>query len=837
MNHSNLRIGILIFFFTSVTIVFSQWWVELYDYYLVKPFFSKVTRSTLNDVIFGLSALVYVLYSIRKIKSRYQPNKMGTLFLIFISTTILALRVKEDFWSFTSVNQLSYIKYVDFVFVPCLINIFAWVRLTFLRTKAPTSSNSFGFELDEPKIENDSLDRESYASAIARKILDTKSSQAFAIGVVGEWGSGKTTFLNLIKKSIPKTKETILIDFNPWSINPDNSLINAFFQKLSNTLHPYGSELSADILRYGNKLNAEHSNSYFNGVFNLLELINKDPSELYQSINKRIIALEKKLIIFVDDIDRLDKEEIIETIRLIRNTGSFSNTCFIAAYDKTYILNAITQINGSNVEFFLEKIFQLEIPLPKYYVGVLREILSEKLKKHIDPLDWEEIEEIIGVEGSVKNTDSFIYDLISNPRDISRFVNTFMLSYSLLRGEVLIEDLFKIELLKTKFPLLYDMIYERANDFFEDDGSIYEGDGIWKLRKGGITDQVSALGIEIKEYHKKYNIPEDMVAYVIKGVEEIFSSKRFSADVNIHLSISKPKHFYKYFHLRLLKSSISETEFKESLNKPYPDLKNKVDGWLKEDKVIQLVTRLAEVREIDTKETFEKIIQIIFHIGSSSKTGYIFSYQKLVNLLYDDNANGPSKKFYENNKSKYKDFLLNVFDSALPPYTSEIQFIEYLLENKTKFVLSPERLLELNVNYLKKYLELQGTIDRQAWWILNGCIKVEHVRIKEKSSTYQVIKTLDSAAILMFKQHVKKVNGSGFFDWLINPTLRNGKYKFDQEFVKKVFNTTDEFELFIGELQPTPELVEFNEFYNILKANFFDPIEYEFQCINVKERT
>jgi len=60
---------------------------------------------------------------------------------------------------------------------------------------------------------------------------------------------------------------------------------------------------------------------------------------LYDDINEIIEKIDRKLFVFVDDIDRLNKAEILETLRILRNIAGFKNVIFICGFDRDYVIN------------------------------------------------------------------------------------------------------------------------------------------------------------------------------------------------------------------------------------------------------------------------------------------------------------------------------------------------------------------------------------------------------------------------------------------------------------------------------------------------------------------
>lgn len=65
-------------------------------------------------------------------------------------------------------------------------------------------------------------------------------------------------------------------------------------------------------------------------------------------------------------MDRLYSNEVIEVLRLVRNTANFTNTIYLLAYEKSYIQKAIKEeLHVDNRIPFMDKIVQMEVPLPK----------------------------------------------------------------------------------------------------------------------------------------------------------------------------------------------------------------------------------------------------------------------------------------------------------------------------------------------------------------------------------------------------------------------------------------------------------------------------------------
>lgn len=66
----------------------------------------------------------------------------------------------------------------------------------------------------------------------------------------------------------------------------------------------------------------------------------------------------------------------MEVLSLIRNSANFSNTIFIVAYDRNYLVSALEKVNNYHPHAYLEKIFQLELPLPQFERDIIVSVLQ-----------------------------------------------------------------------------------------------------------------------------------------------------------------------------------------------------------------------------------------------------------------------------------------------------------------------------------------------------------------------------------------------------------------------------------------------------------------------------
>ncbi|HJT21401.1 MAG TPA: P-loop NTPase fold protein [Nitrospira sp.] len=102
------------------------------------------------------------------------------------------------------------------------------------------------------RVEDDAIGRVYSARSFARQVLDLDASSGIVVGVLGAWGSGKTSFINLARPEF-KHAGVEVIDFNPWMFSGVEQLMEHFFAEMSAQLkvRPGLDQVGKSIEEYG----------------------------------------------------------------------------------------------------------------------------------------------------------------------------------------------------------------------------------------------------------------------------------------------------------------------------------------------------------------------------------------------------------------------------------------------------------------------------------------------------------------------------------------------------------------------------------------------------------
>ena len=296
-----------------------------------------------------------------------------------------------------------------------------------------------------------------YADEIINRVLATNiKGQSYAIGVTGEWGVGKTTFLDELEKKIGKRAE--VVKFNPWMCSTPEQVTHDFFASLRHQLSEKYSTLSRSIREYAkyvSSLSLEPSTA----IKVDLSLPNNKESlfERKRILSEKFSRLPLPVVVVIDDVDRLEREEVFEVLRLIRNTADLSNMIYLVAYDKEYVTSVLKDKEIKDATAYLEKIFQVEVHLPKVEDQLLWNLLYKDIAEQLSSVFADKLFELLKSDEK-----ELVLTILDNYRRVKRFARIYSLAISYLRkqvpGEVKQMDVFWLELLQVYDKKTYDVL-------------------------------------------------------------------------------------------------------------------------------------------------------------------------------------------------------------------------------------------------------------------------------------------------------------------------------------------------------------------------------------------
>lgn len=556
---------------------------------------------------------------------------------------------------------------------------------------------------------------------------DSERNESLTIGITGEWGSGKTSLLNLIDNLLNKEnnkKDIEIIRFNPWIYSSHNQLMEQFFDEIvSSFSNIEDNTLKNNLKKYLFKLNkhdlaksiATTGISMINsdmGKFTeqILKLDSEETNlfHIKEEINKQLSL--RKVICIIDDIDRLTHGEINEMFKLIKNVADFNNMVYLIAFDKQIVSKALNQ-NYGNGEKYLEKIINIPLNIPLITKEEIKEILIKNLKKISEKYDLiidHRLNTFIDFEGY-----GIIY-FFKNMRDIKRFINIIEFNIELIKEEINFTDFIVITAIQLFKPDTYEKIkYEKY----------LLVDYIYSI--SDYSNHPEFIALEKEEFKQIVNDDKN-TEFILK---ELFTKMSFIDKPNHqfqnfsqydkNLMICHPNNFKSYFKLNNIVKKITEHEINiiieliNSENKKSTKKQFKI--LLKEDNINLFFEKLTN--RISKIKKHEFLLNMLFEMDEISRDS-ILSYGHVKELcleLLRQINNGERfnilKKEYQksNNIIFLYEFINKIEKNNYIPYKyddekllseTEINKLKNMIKTKYKEELIKNELQYYNLNLL-----------------------------------------------------------------------------------------------------------------------------------------
>ena len=469
---------------------------------------------------------------------------------------------------------IRHVDYIELIGLGLLLLIIVYLGhlLTHLysKRKKSTTQKELGFIIKTPKDKMLYLGWDNYLESLCERITNTDlSEESFAVGVTGEWGSGKTTFIDSVKSELKNSNKFYVIEFNPWNSQNPDQIISDFFNTLIDNLKQYYSGLGTPINQYVDILTHFDNNNWVSKIGKFW--ISK-PSLGLESLKKKveecIVNLNKPVAIFIDDMDRLEKEETFEVLRLIRNTAQFKNIVYIVAYDRKHIEEMLHEKGIISSPKYIDKIFPLEIVLPKYETDIIPELLVKILKELLPQDILEDCTTLLNFINTYKydNDDLLISKVLKNFRDVNRFSNNFVLSLNTIKNnrsfnDFNLIDLLIVELIYYAYPIFYKLMKDEPNKIFLTHTIIQKKISIYKLSDN--NDYPYQLFKSKMDKLEVDNLFVDETLHMLLII--MFSNPKDNELNHIYLK----KHYLQYFAFRLAPGQISDNEFNKLIKNKY----------------------------------------------------------------------------------------------------------------------------------------------------------------------------------------------------------------------------------------------------------------------------
>jgi len=553
-----------------------------------------------------------------------------------------------------------------------LQNITKW----FKQSPPPLSQ---GLPTDAPilKAEQDILGRTEFANELAEVIASQRTPESLVLALRGDWGSGKSSLKNLIVGVLQARfqKQVKILDFNPWQWGSDETISRAFFEEIAAALGQVDHSLRGRLRAYKFREYAKRLTSLSgtlklvgektpsaigwlggiglltagagmvlpslpttkisaallmgSGIIAILAKIitalgsEKDegkPLELVRAdLENQLRTLPRNLLVVIDDIDRLEPEQIRLILRLVKSNANLPRITYLLLFQRSIVEEALKPLSNQDGRRYLEKIVQASFDVPSVEGARVEAAVFNGLDKLLS-------NELTAQNGYDSNRWGNIWHgglrkLFRNLRDVQRFLGALNVHLNLHRGrrflEINLVDFIAIEALRNFEPDVFSTISHAKGLLAEEiDSSETTRESILL-----ITESLEGKRREAVDFVLGQLFP--MFGWALGGS---FYSSEWSSKWLRERRICSKRHFDRYFMLRLPDGEISDSEFRDFLEINDKTKIAKVFEHFNQRGMLPiLLARMDEIKTDLPVENIDALLPSLIDIGDSYDNSAGFS--------------------------------------------------------------------------------------------------------------------------------------------------------------------------------------------------------------------
>jgi KAP-like P-loop domain-containing protein len=412
------------------------------------PFFIKALKSWIFGVVSGLVvwwAISFFFFFTQNSPLLFQQLKYAVFAAVFLTLVSIALRIRAVQASSRIPTSVSF-------------------ALPTRGTKATQEDNLSKLDPDSPIEEwnQDVLERSALVESLATTVIVSKAP---VVAIQGPFGDGKSSVLNLLKRTLEP--HAIVISFSTWLPGSEQTLAIDMFNDVATECKKryYLPQLRRRLLKYAKTVCG--TVSFLKEIPELLPSISQ--REEIEEIGKALSRVPRRIVVLLDEMDRLEKDELQVLLKILRGVAFFPNLSYVCAFDRTEIEKKLFGKQNAESREYCEKFFPVSFAVPKPDAALLFRVLQSRLAAVFDDLNWfqTDAEKKQFTEKLQQVWDETLVQLCTNLRKIAFVVNDVSVAARRLVREVNAVDVVVIETLRRFFPGIYEVVWRNQLQFIE----------------------------------------------------------------------------------------------------------------------------------------------------------------------------------------------------------------------------------------------------------------------------------------------------------------------------------------------------------------------------------
>lgn len=348
-----------------------------------------------------------------------------------------------------------------------------------------------GLRIDRPlqagnALDADALGRRSFASRVTAVLERVSPEAGLVVSVEGAWGCGKTSLLAMVEELLDSTSENqraVVVHFNPWLIGDRDALLRQFLASIAKAVKltdhaKEGKRVAKELKTYAKAFDvlklipgaepwASIVKSVVESVGDASEAVfdhkTPDIEARKQDLERALRKFPRRIVVLIDDLDRLYPAEVYEMVRIIKAVGDLPNVGYVLAWDEKFVSAALENLNVPYAAAYLDKVVQVRLPVPPLSFAQRVTQMNQGLARLSD-----EARERYFPNGDDRHGLVFhhgLSELMEHPRDVVRLFDVVMSIEPELRGEVHLADLIGLAALMVKAPSVFALLRRTPQAF------------------------------------------------------------------------------------------------------------------------------------------------------------------------------------------------------------------------------------------------------------------------------------------------------------------------------------------------------------------------------------
>lgn len=358
--------------------------------------------------------------------------------------------------------------------VPVAIALMLMMRAALIRRASSSRASFFVIDLEITSEKDDLLGLHDSATRFAKRVLNGGSPDSIVFGIDSPWGIGKSSFVNLCCEQWEQDLHLrpIVHRFEPLRYEDNTDLASKFVNELINAIQKqaFVPSIRPLLTKYSRLVKGRSEFSFLGMKFAFESPVDTVETTL-KSLEALLLDLDKKIIIVVDDLDRLSWPTIKNILFAIKRSFMLPNVSYVLCYDTENIVSTDKKVDDAEkVKDFLEKFVNVKISLfldSSVLANYVSTEFDRAIENHLDmdPHTVDKIKQVIVVLVEIfKSAEYYQYqDLVGDIRKLKRLINTLLLfeieKTDFENSDFNKEDLLHLLLVYVNYPRIFRKIY------------------------------------------------------------------------------------------------------------------------------------------------------------------------------------------------------------------------------------------------------------------------------------------------------------------------------------------------------------------------------------------